>query len=118
MATGVKSRAGASLAKLWENNSPGSSFSAQTVSVDLTNYDAVLIVFNAVSTDTQTKASQICLKNGVKHILTTVMAGTTTIRTRGVTVSDNGCVFTTGYEGSTSKTGSIIPYVIYGIKGL
>lgn len=118
MASGSIEKSGATFDLLWTNSAPSSSFSAKTVSLDLTDYDAVLIVFLANATDLNRQASMIVLKNGKQHILFMMYLTGTNFRTRYATATDTGVVFSTGYSGSTAGTNTTIPYKIYGINGI
>lgn len=119
MATGMRQpKGGATFDLLWTNSSYTSAFAAQTVSLDLSAYDAVLIVFLANTTDLDRQSSMIVLKNGYQHILCTMYAGGTALRTRYVTATDSGVTFAGGYNNTSAGNGNNVPYKIYGIKGI
>ena len=118
MASGSIVKSGATFDLLWTNPSPTSNFSAQTVSLDLSAYDAVMIVFLANTTDLDRQASMIVLKNGYQHILFMMYLSGTNFRTRYATASDTGVTFSNGYNNATAGAGNNIPYKIYGIKGI
>ena len=118
MATGIKTQAGMVMKHLWTNSSPTTEVASGTkIEVDLTNYDAVMIYYMA-ATDVQRVSSLICLKNSTQHILMTVDPGTTAVRARYATVADDGVTMGPGYSNTTNAKKHIIPYKIYGIKGL
>lgn len=117
MATGKISMPGVTMQALWQNSSPTSAFAAQTVQVDLSKYDGILLFFLATTTDTNRMSSMICLK-GYKSVFSDVVVGATAIRSRTATVSNTGVEFSTGYNNTSSNTSSAIPYKFYGIKGM
>ena len=118
MASGVEAKSPATFDLLWTNSSPSSNFSAQTVPLSLSSYDAVLIVFLSNTTDLDRQSSMIVMKNGYQHILCTMYLSGTNYRTRFATASDNGVAFQGGYNNTSSGNGNSIPYKIYGIKGI
>lgn len=117
MASGKINMPGVSMIGLWTNSSPTSAFSAQTIPLDLSDYDGILLYFLATNTDVNRQSSMICLK-GYKSVFSDVVVGATAIRSRAVTVTDTGAQFTTGYNNTSSNTSSAIPYKIFGIKGM
>lgn len=113
---------------LWTNASPTSSFSAQTISLDLSRYDAVEIVCRYGATD-DTRTRYMCDVGSSTPMYWFYYAGTdgkyTGVRSRNeVSVSTTGVTFDTctGKSGnsstSTANNGYIIPIEIYGIKGV
>lgn len=104
------------IVKLWENASPSSTFAAQTLSLDLSGYDAVMIFFHNASDST------IYLSTGMIPIgYKTTLAYTTTsgaIYSRPATASSTGIVFEAGQTGTTSGAKYCVPVRIYGIKGV
>lgn len=103
--------------KLWENASPTSAFAAQTVSLSLSAYDAVCIVYLA-NLNNDRRYSAILFKDGYKYILHGANVSTTDVRTRLAIVTNSGIEFEGGYSGATSSNTSNIPCVIYGLKGV
>lgn len=115
---------------LWLNPDPSSSsgFAAQTLSIDLSDYEAVIIrcsMGKDYNTDTQ-KPYQLfnyVPKDGITHYIGSLLnsSGTTSANWgRQVTVTDSGITFSTaGYPASTlasNNAGMIIPIEIYGLK--
>lgn len=111
---------------LWNNPSPTENFAAQTLSLDLSKYDAVIIRCSEgknYNTDAQ-KPYQLfnyVPKDGVVHYMSSILntSGTSNAYwARQVTVTDTGITFSTaGYPASTlasANTGMIIPTEIYG----
>ena len=108
---------------LWTNASPSSAFAAQTISLDLSGYDAVLIEFYAVRTR-QYLRTAVGLK-GVQSYLESSLGGY--VGLRGFTPSDSGVAFAAGeYVAYFGQSGNFIdawadactPVRIYGIKGV
>lgn len=106
---------------LWTNQSPGASFGAQTVALDLTGYDAVLVVLKN-STTTDTYASMVCVKEIQSNIVCQKESDSGVVASRGVLPSDTGVQFLSGritnaFAGTRRADNSYgIPYQIYGIK--
>ena len=101
---------------LWTNASPTSNFAAQTVSLDLSGYDLIM-----VSAMWSTGNQQI-----IQPVITTVPSGDCRIDTtdttaknldREFTVSTTGITFNSGNYGTSSAPSMCIPYKIWGIKG-
>lgn len=97
---------------LWTNPNPSSNFTAQTVSVDLTNYSGVIVEFNKTDTS-KIVASRVYAKKtddlsifGCGFIADTAIA-------RNILAVNN-----TGVQFGNVNTGTevCIPYKIYGVK--
>ena len=106
---------------LWTNPNPTSSFSAQTISLDLSKYDAVEVVFKRY-TSQAIYSTQTLLEKGIKFAL-----GTTTdetFRYRTCSFSNSGVTFDTpqympsygSWNPTATNNNCEIPYKIYGIK--
>lgn len=114
------------LTKLWENPSPTATFSAQTVTLNSTDWDFILIMFDAGSNNDA--LSQITIKGKVTRLISGNMStnGNSQMQTRTATVSADGASisFTSAYRtyvaGSGSESGVndgfCKPLVIYGFK--
>lgn len=117
--TGVESRT-----LLWTNPAPTNTFVPQTVSLDLTNYDEVEILYKGHSGDARYEFVK-CAK-GLSCSLHTIIdssASAQYIGSRMATFNDGGITFNDAYlavaGGSTSAgvyNNNIIPFKIYGIK--
>ena len=102
---------------LWTNASPGSAFPAQTVSLDLSDYDGVAIV--AIQDVTLTRQHFVnLLFKGVLGALFAPDVTSKEIAKRTATPGDTGVVFGAGYWTDTQYNTSCVPYQIYGIKGV
>lgn len=109
--------------KLWENASPTSLFTAQTIALDLQDYRMVLCLFR-LSTETVTVVpatfavvgGNACYSYGLVSgypVRRTVSATTT-----GVKIEE-GCRYTSfGSTNVNAKNTNLIPVAIYGIKGV
>lgn len=106
---------------LWTNPDTASAFSAQTVSLDLSGYDAVYIPM--VYTSGYVYAAPIILTDGIASFIRFPSNSGNTLRylSRSVTASSSGVSFTecTRYQQGSSSTTSnadLIPKAIYGIR--
>lgn len=103
---------------LWVNASPASSFAAQSVTLDLTEYTHFLI-FVSIKSSTGIEVYGICEKAGKYRI----GAAGTTNRFRDATPSDGGIALSDGYnvtkyDSATVYNDEMVPTRIYGIKGV
>ena len=110
---------------LWENASPASAFAAQTVSLDLSEYDAVEIIYSYYANSTLDYRATVRIGksaelNTICNITATTAASFNT--TRQCSVKNTGVTFTGGgykYVNTTSYTAAdtySVPFVIYGIR--
>ena len=108
---------------LWTNPNPTSSFSAQTISLDLSKYDAVEISFRRWSTETILYTQRVLEKNAGVGMST---AADNFLSYRCCLFTDSGVTFDPPYYypdyagGSWTltqrDTRAYVPYKIYGIK--
>lgn len=105
---------------LWENENPTSNFSAQTISLNLSNYNLIYVIYYR-GTDVTYTVSQLIKKNiSVSDMVGSFNAGK--IRLRSAKANDGGVMFESGTNYSSYGSGStdnsvVIPYRIYGIRG-
>lgn len=105
---------------LWTNASSSSSFVAQTVSIDLSDYCRIYIVFNPVA-GSGTNTVNIAIK-GIGGVLFGSSSGR--LRIREVTaVTDSGVTFAAGvsissYASTETNNSACVPLYIYGVKGV
>lgn len=109
---------GAKMDLLWTNPSPTSSFTAQTISLDLSNYDLVLIFARRDASNYNYNINTLVNRDGMVNMIGTYSSK---LCTRGVTMTDSGLEFgagfyATGYGTDTNDNNKNIPYKIYGIK--
>ena len=118
--TGVETRT-----LLWTNASPTSAFAAQTISLDLSGYDAVEIVSRFTTSNIGQTVEKCEVGSRVfveKFYNATSTSAHATIMHRQIDVSSDGVTFanakTKVVDENTSTTNNsvLIPYKIYGIK--
>ena len=99
---------------LWENPNPESSYSGQKVSIDLSKYTHVFIVFKYYMLS-QNSESWLFIRVGFTD---NVIRSTnyTTLVQRTALVEKDGVKFGQGMSGSGQNNNYMIPYQIYGIK--
>lgn len=105
---------------LWQNASPGSNFSAQTVSLDLSEYDEIEVVYNHATTATFEVRSRSAVP-GMAWGLSIVgyaYKRLATAKTTGVEFSDCNYFPSYGNTSDSDANNAVIPYRIYGIKGV
>lgn len=108
---------------VWENPSPTSSFSPQTITLDLSKYQFIEIYWTQSSNDTVTMTEKCIVgRKGVLVVTTTSKTGTPITTLRSFTINTNNIVFADaaiqrGSETTRNWDNSYnIPYKIYGIK--
>lgn len=115
--------------KVWENASPNSNFAAQTLSIDLSGYSFVKIV---TQQNLSSGSSHLTTVHDIPVGKTSHMAMVGSVNSQGqltisrdATVSKSGISFETAYYKTTSSTAagtavtdSLIPLVIYAVKGV
>lgn len=112
---------GITMKKLWTNASPTSSFAAQTVSVNLSGYQFILIEWRFDNKSTAFSYSQL-MRVGVKTKIH--FAYEEAYTNRDTTPSSSGVTFGAGYYTVLKTTNYqlnnvyAIPYQIYGIAGV
>lgn len=111
------------MTKLWQNSSPDSSFAAQKVSVNLSNYTHVGIIYKRSSSSNVFHPMAIYRKSA-RGIFSTNSNGVFVKREING-VSNTYVEFAAGYyfasydsSTATASNASLIPYAIYGIKGV
>ena len=108
---------------LWENASPSSSFAAQTVSLDLSGYDAILTTVKHWA-DNDSKLNEIALVGSTRMTLTVQSPSDIKIQTlRLYSVTTSGVTYDGGKGMSAAgatydSNDAAIPLAIYGIKGV
>lgn len=101
---------------LWENAKPNSTFAAQTISIGLSNYEAVAIECK-FSTDTSGKKLYFGLVGTTLNM--DVISQSGYVGVRSATISKTGIEFRAAtYNNNENVVGYIIPVRIFGIKGV
>lgn len=104
--------------KLWENAKIASTFNAQTISLALSGYDGVEILYYVDST-TNIYQSTGFIKTGLPGIMYYVTASSGNRLHRNFKINTKGIKFETAEASSGAAVGGLcIPYQIYGIKGV
>lgn len=114
------------LIQIWENASPSSSFAAQTISLDLSGYTAIAVMFH-YSNATETSGVRMAFVDGSAYEAAQFNgiqnSGITYVSRRTFTVTAAGVDFAAAYHKATNSTASVsadngymIPVAIYGIK--
>lgn len=105
------------MVKLWENPSRTSSFAAQTISLDLSGYDEVLIYscLEASRFNDHMVVSR-CLV-GERALAHFTWGDDDVSLHRLAKTSESGIEFGEAYNGGKKDNASLMPYRIYGLKG-
>lgn len=112
---------GCKLELLWTNPSPTSTFAAQTVALDLSDYHAVFILFRRNTSDENYYSKYYLKTNDSKYQMLVAQYGTI-ILDRGCKVDDDGLRFNDSYNFATNvanrtvDNNQVIPYKVYGYK--
>lgn len=103
---------------LWTNPSPTSTFAAQTLSIDLSDYSFLIIKSTRSNGSTFYVSSLVEVGGGTTTILGGAESGLTLVG-RNVSATSTGITFSTGYLNGNSGTNTAwcIPVSIYGIRG-
>ena len=107
---------------LWTNPNPTSSFSAQTISLDLSKYDMVEIsAFYSVTEDVNKMLTTSIIPTNSLGSVSSQKGNGTAFANRKVTLSSQSIAFTacTQHYDTTSRDNMntcCVPYKIYGIK--
>ena len=107
---------GSSWTSLWTNSDPSSNFSAQTVPIDLSNWNLIAILAKPQTTGSTTSVFRAAV--GTENILSVPNIGSTQyFYKRNATVTTSGITFSTGYRNTNGTTGAgyCIPTAVYGI---
>ena len=103
---------------LWTNSSPTSNFNAQTISLDLSEYQYIFVV-TRTSTELDDTHRTIGLFNVLDDVptLPAKIACTGGSATRQVYATSTGVTFSNAtFTGGSQNNSSVIPLYIYGIK--
>lgn len=99
---------------LWTNPNPTSTFTSQTISLDLSGYYAVLIGMKTASSDAIV-GYDIVVKGHQSYLARFYLAADQK-NARSATVTATGVSFGDGYAGTTVNNNAGIPVEIYGIR--
>lgn len=106
---------------LWTNPSPTSSFVGQALSLDLSGYDALEILFNFSTSTSYGVENIVKINTGEKAYVNGIFSAKLCRRTvntdsSGVTISDGHHFNSYGSTATTLNNDVLIPIRIYGIK--
>ena len=103
--------------KLWENPNPAGSFAAQTLTLDLLNYDGVYVYFKNEISGSVFLNTGLIPKGMSGALFYVTSAGKQS--SRKFTVSAGGIAFENAhYDGQSGKQDHDIPVIVYGVKGI
>ena len=105
---------GVEMKLLWRNASPTSDFSAQTLTLDLSEYDAAIVSYAQSRNDGRISSSILCMKD--RSISIGAYRGASIKRT--CEVMETGVKFGDASSSSGNTNSSIVPYEIFGVKGV
>ena len=118
---GASGGGGLSLELLWENPNPSAAFAAQTISLNLSGYNAVLVV--AITTPLEKTNPECGFTTAFGFVdsdydlhLNWGSAGTNRVATRKASISSTGVSFLAGRYNNATKNDYTVPYRIYGIR--
>lgn len=109
---------GIGAAKLWENASPDSAFAAQTLSVDWTPYDFILILYSQLTSWPDRDASTIASTASEGAVLSGVWGSEGTAMHRLCEFVTGGIAFNAAYYNTKVNNDACVPRFIYGIKAV
>ena len=104
---------------LWTNASVSSSFAAQTISIDLSEYKMLFIDFKIDSSAVGGYAMLPFSPDGYSYrcgVQNTGNVSPATMNTRIVVPSSTGVQFQSGYKSGVQNDEGMVPYIIYGVK--
>ena len=104
---------------LWTNPSPSSSFAAQTVALDLSEYNLILVQFLRATNTTSFRGTDISIVGSASTgIIGGVDSVNSSVLSRSYESTTNGVTFALGRANNESSSDSAwcIPTYIYGIK--
>lgn len=100
--------------ELWKNASPDTSFSPQTLTLDLRKYSFAVIQTKIIANSTPYINSVIRI-NGYDNIVLGKVNNSAEIKSRLLTVRTNNIQFYNAYTGTTLDNNSMIPFKIWGL---
>lgn len=117
---------GVNITKLWENADPSSVFTMQTITMDLSDMNSILLVTRATNSASNTISMIIDvgdtgIVNGLLEVNSSdnvaFMRRTFEVGVNGILV--NNSFMKKGVTGSAESSGKyMVPFKIYGIKGV
>lgn len=99
---------------LWTNSAPASVFASQTINIDFTDYDTILVLCRVASADGN--SSWNIMKKGYDCTLVAFDYNFTPITRLSNSFNDSSITFGQGYRSGSASTDTCIPLYIYGIR--
>jgi len=107
---------GLKLELVWTNPNPDSSFSAQTVPMDLAGYSMVLILFRDFATNDAYGIVGTIARVGDYTALMFTAGGSNRTGRRRANVQTTGIAFEAGQYNATTHNEDGVPQAVYGIR--
>ena len=102
--------------KLWENAKPTSTFYSQTITLDLSGYDAVSIYFKNLPSGAVYLSTGIAPKGN--RITMQYVSTSGVMYHRHADIAEDGITFGAGQQSGENSNSAPVPIVIYGWKGI
>ena len=120
----LNSNLGLKLDLLWTNSNPPSSFSSQTIRVNLSNYEGYYVTYKLYASDASNRkvSALVYPKSNIIAPLITYSNPIKIARRDILDVTDSGMKFAncgllmTGNARETTDNAALIPYQIYGVR--
>lgn len=103
---------------LWTNPSPAASFTAKTITLDLTNYDLVMVMLRTSDAASARISTGFAEVDGGTAMAVLATTGNNNTGLRGFDVTTDGVKFEAGYWNGEQRNTHGIPVSIYGIHGI
>lgn len=112
-----------SMTELWKNANPASSFSSQTISMNLTGYNMIICLFRLHTDTNKVVPITLAVVGGIASYSYGFTSGCqvrrdVTATTTGVTITDASRYTSYGSTNVVTANSNLIPITIYGIKGV
>ena len=115
----LEDKYGGKMTLLWSNPNPTAAFAQQTISIDLTSYDAVVIECNTSGNTATGRVAQLGFVGTTARLVTAIYQ----IHRRLAEINTNNIVFGNNYylpsyatANETANNSYLIPSRIYGVK--
>lgn len=114
----VNSNLGTEPTLLWENPNPSAVFAAQTISLDLSEYEGVIVEYKILYSVNQYGRTYVKKNESFISLGGVVTSGSNyEPKGRKVSANNDGVIFDGGVSAAnTTNNGAIIPTKIYGVK--
>ena len=110
-------QSGVKIEKLWENPNMTASFSPQTIALDLSDYEFIIVRFQTCNSANSSYVTELTKVDGKKCNFTAIASQVNTnIYSRSFIPTSTGIQFYDGYVGGTVANLDARPYQVYGVK--